>query len=47
MNKAKEHYEKERLKGNTEDITSNPDPDYSLPFYQAIFRLMESYENRE
>ena len=28
---------------DTEDITSNPEPDYNLLFYQNIFRLMESY----
>jgi hypothetical protein len=28
---------------DTYNITENPDPDYNLPFYQNIFRLMESY----
>ncbi len=36
---AKEYYEQ----FDTYDITSNPDPDYNLSFYQNIFRLMESY----
>ena len=34
---AKEFYEEQRQIRNTIDITENPDPDYSLPFYQAIF----------
>lgn len=28
---------------NCEDITTNPNPDYSQPFYQSIIRLMEKY----
>ena len=40
---AKEFYELKRMGLFTEDITSNPSPDYSLPFYQAIFVLMEDY----
>lgn len=38
-----EFYEQEREKGNTESITSNPDPNYSESFYQNIFQLMEDY----
>jgi hypothetical protein len=36
---AKEYYKQ----FDTEDITGAPEPDYSLSFYQNIFRLMESY----
>jgi len=43
---AQEFYEQERLDGNTYDITSNPNPDYSLSFYQAIFRLMDNYSTQ-
>ena len=46
MNKE-QFYEQERLKGNTDHITSAPDPDYSLPFYQEIFDLMEAYKAHE
>ena len=45
MDKTEEYYEQERGKGNTYDITSNPNPDYSLSFYQSIFQLMEGYYN--
>lgn len=38
-----EFYEQQRLLGLTTDITENPEPDYNQPFYQSIFRLMESY----
>ena len=47
MKTAEEFYEQERLNNNTEDITSNPNPDYSLPFYQSIFRLMEKYASQD
>ena len=40
---AKEFYEQERLKGNTEDITGNPNPDYNNRFYSEIFDLMRGY----
>jgi hypothetical protein len=40
---AKDHYEEMRKSGFTNDITSNDDPDYKQPFYQSIFRLMESF----
>ena len=43
--KAEEYYEQEREGGNTRAITSNPDPDYNLSFYQSIFQLMEGYHN--
>lgn len=36
-------YEFQRQKGGTENITQNDNPDYSLPFYQEIFLLMELY----
>lgn len=45
MKEPEEYYEQERKRGNTYAITSNPDPDYSLSFYQSIFRLMEGYCN--
>jgi len=41
---AKEFYIKQQLEGKTDDITSNPNPDYSLDFYQQIFSLMEGYK---
>lgn len=40
---TKEFYEQERLKGNTEDITGNPIPDYNNRFYSEIFDLMNGY----
>ncbi len=40
---AKDFYEQERLKGNTEDITGNPNPDYNNRFYSEIFDLMNGY----
>ena len=40
---AKQFYEEQRLLGNTDKITCNPYPDYSLDFYKEIFNLMESY----
>lgn len=40
---AQEFYEYKRRCGETENITQNENPDYRLPFYQEIFRLMESY----
>lgn len=40
---AEEFYEEQRQIRNTVDITENPDPDYTLPFYQGIFWLMEEY----
>ena len=40
---AKEFYEQERLKGNTEDIAGNPNPDYNNRFYSEIFDLMDGY----
>jgi hypothetical protein len=39
----KEFYEKSRLEGDTDAITSNPSPDYDNAFYQQIFNLMEFY----
>ncbi len=45
MKTPEEYYEQERKRGNTRAITSNPDPDYSLSFYQTIFQLMEGYYN--
>lgn len=43
METPQEYYERKRKLGLTDDITSNPDPDYNQPFYQNIFRLMECY----
>ena len=40
---AQDYYETLRKQGMTEDITTNESPDYSQPFYQNIFRLMEGY----
>ena len=42
--KAEEYYEQKRLRGFTDYITSNPNPDYSNEFYQQIFELMEGYK---
>jgi hypothetical protein len=39
----KKFYEKARLEGDTDSITSNPAPDYNDTFYQEIFNLMEFY----
>ena len=44
---AEQFYDEERKKGNTYDITSNNNPQYSLPFYQSIFRLMERFANQQ
>lgn len=41
-----ELYEQQRLIGNTDDITCNPNPDYNQPFYQNIFYLMAEYHSR-
>ena len=38
-----EFYEQERLKGNTEDITGNTNPNYNNRFYSEIFDLMNGY----
>ena len=43
----REFYEQQRKLGLTEDITGDPEPDYSLPFYQNIFYMMGEYSNRE
>jgi len=40
---ARQFYIAEELKGHTEAITCNPDPDYNQWFYQQIFNLMENY----
>lgn len=40
---AQQFYEYKRRRGCTDNITQNDNPDYSLPFYQEIFSLMESY----
>lgn len=42
-----EFYEEQRKRGLTDDITCNPEPDYSLPFYQQIFSLMEEYAKQK
>lgn len=41
--KPVDFYEKLRVLGLTDEITSNSDPDYCLPFYQNIFSIMEDY----
>lgn len=41
--KAEEFYRKQKEKGNTENITGNPEPDYMESFYQGIFNLMEGF----
>ncbi len=38
-----EFYEFKRRRGFTDNITQNDNSDYSLPFYQEIFQLMEDY----
>lgn len=40
---TKDFYEKNRLDGNTENITGNPNPDYDSRFYSEIFDLMEGF----
>ena len=40
---AEEFYNERMKKGQTYSITSNDAPDYSLPFYQSIFWLMEDF----
>jgi len=45
--KAEEFYEKQRVIHNTDDITTNPNPDYSEAFYQNIFWLMEQYHKEQ
>jgi len=44
---ARDFYDKCRNDGKTQDITSNENPDYSLPFYQSIFTIMEEYFDRK
>lgn len=39
----KQFYEKSRLDGETNNITSNSNPDYDNSFYEEIFNLMEFY----
>jgi hypothetical protein len=43
---AKNYYEEMRKAGLTEDITSNDEPDYTQPFYQSIFKLMEGFAQK-
>lgn len=40
---AEKFYDDQRKKGLTDKITINPEPDYSLPFYQEIFDLMDGF----
>ena len=47
METIQQFYENQRIVGNTENITGNPNPDYSLPFYQTIFSIMESYAEQK
>jgi hypothetical protein len=42
---AERYYEKQRKDWRTNAITSNEMPDYSLPFYQQIFDLMDGYSS--
>lgn len=42
-NTAEKFYDDQRKKGLTDKITTNPEPDYSLPFYQEIFDLMDGF----
>ena len=44
---AQEFYDKQRKSGFTGDITTNPDPDYGLSFYENIFWLMEEYARQD
>jgi hypothetical protein len=46
MKTAKEFYIEQREKGLTDHITCNRDPDYTLSFYQEIFKLMEDYHQQ-
>lgn len=41
--KAKEFLKKEFKAGRCKDITENPVPDFSLPFYDGIVKLMKRY----
>jgi hypothetical protein len=43
MTQAMLFYNQEMACGNTQDITSNDEPDYSLPFYQNIFGVMVDF----
>lgn len=43
----KEFYEQQRQLGFTDNITSNPNPNYSEPFYCNIFTLMAAYATEE
>jgi len=43
---AKEFYEEQRKIYNTDNIRSNPNPDYSELFYQNIFDLMADFANK-
>jgi hypothetical protein len=43
METPQEYFEILRQQGWTEDITIQENPDYTLPFYQTIFRLMKGY----
>ena len=46
MKTAEEYYEECRIKGLTDDIISVSEPNYILPFYQNIFRLMDGYADQ-
>lgn len=43
MKTAEEILRIEVAAGNCDDITTNPEPDFSLPFYQDIVSLMKIY----
>gem|GEM_PF-3773203 len=38
-----EFYDQQMKQGYTDKICSDSNPDYSLPFYQEMFNLMEKY----
>ena len=47
MAPAKDFLIREFEIGNCEDITSNPHPDYGLPFFNSIAGLMERFTKQE
>ena len=43
IEKALIFYEQKRISEKTSEITENPNPDYSLSFYQNIFQVMADF----
>ena len=43
MKTPQQFYQEQNVLGYTVHITDNPNPDYSLEFYQQIFDLMKAY----